>query len=495
MSRFLFFVTTLTALLDGRPASPCTTLCMSRGKQVVVAKSYDFDVGHGLLVLNRRGVAKQAIILVPGGRPARWDARYASVSFNQYGRELPLGGMNERGLVVEIMWLTGTRHPPLERGRETVNELQLIQYLLDRCATVQEAIAAVKRLQVAKAYAAVHYMVCDRQGACVTVEHLAGKLVLHTGRRLPHRVLTNHPYAASLRNLRRHRGFGGKLPVPDGRGSLERFARAATRSRSARTGQASLVTLAFAALDDVQQGAFTKWQIAYEPDHGRVHFRPPGDSAPTTVTLEAHGCDRPVQVMDLLGTLSQRPRVLVPYTLELNRRLVRRSFKELGANSGPRAPAGPSGMKPRSFPPQALDLLARYPETTTCTAGAEKAAQEGELLAALETYRKAMIARDARALVAMVHPRYADDAGTPSPADDIDRDAVVRQIKDRLKQVTAVRYRIERPSISWETPERASVDTQIEASYQLGGRWLRHADRNRFVLQRHDGRWLFVRGM
>jgi penicillin V acylase-like amidase (Ntn superfamily) len=31
------------------------------------------------------------------------------VTFNQYGRNFPSGGMNEAGLVIELMWLEGSR--------------------------------------------------------------------------------------------------------------------------------------------------------------------------------------------------------------------------------------------------------------------------------------------------------------------------------------------------------------------------------------------------
>ena len=46
--------------------------------------------------------------------------------------------MNERGLVVEIMWLNSARFGALAATRPTLNELQLIQHLLDTAATVGE---------------------------------------------------------------------------------------------------------------------------------------------------------------------------------------------------------------------------------------------------------------------------------------------------------------------------------------------------------------------
>lgn len=459
-------------------AEACTAICLSSDRQVVVAKGYDFHVGHGLLVQNRRGVVKEALVL---GRvkPARWESLYASVTFNQYGRELPLGGMNEKGLVVEILWLNGTRHPALVPGRETVNELQLIQYLLDRAANLGEALAAVRRLQVARVHADVHYFLCDRGGACATVEHLDGKLVIHSGASLPVRALTNDAYAASVRHRAATLRKAGKRALPKDRSSLSRFLRAA-QAASAQDRGAGLVARAFAALDDVRQGTYTQWQIVYEPGAGRVHFRSPGSREPAVaLILDARSCDVPVTVMDLLGTVGGRALALVPYRPALNRSLVQKSFAQLGAR----------------LPAEVIAQVARYPELTTCRAPGAKPA-ETEVLAALGAYRRALVARDVRALKAMVHPRYHDEAGTPSPADDVNYAALVAALDRTVGGLISVRYAIYGPRVRFDAPDLAVVEARIEASYEIApGRVRRHADRNRFVLRRHQGKWLFVRGL
>ena len=38
-------------------------------------------------------------------QPARWTSKFGSVTFNQYGKDNPMGGVNERGLVIEVMEL------------------------------------------------------------------------------------------------------------------------------------------------------------------------------------------------------------------------------------------------------------------------------------------------------------------------------------------------------------------------------------------------------
>src|SRR4051812_31849081 len=115
----------------------CTAFLLTTANGPLVGKCYDWHMGQGMVLVNKRGLAKRALPLAPGDRPAEWVSRHASVTFNQYGRELPNAGMNDAGLVVEILWLDSSAFPPPD-ARPTVNELQWIQYQLDNHATVAE---------------------------------------------------------------------------------------------------------------------------------------------------------------------------------------------------------------------------------------------------------------------------------------------------------------------------------------------------------------------
>ncbi len=333
-----------------RQADACTTFALERGTELVVGKSYDWHTADGLLVVNQRSLAKQALV-DPKTRlkPARWVSRHGSVTFNQYGRELPLGGINERGLVVEIMWLAQARYGETTAARPTVNELQWIQYLLDTTATVREAISAARKLQVAKVYAAVHYLVCDRSGACATFEHIDGQLEIHHGKRLPVRVLTNDTYARSVAYLRRHTGFGGRKPPQRGTASRDRFVRAATEARRAQRSGRPLVQAGFDLLQRVQIGTYTKWQIVYQPRRGLVHFRRRGEKSPITIDLGklSFSCGSgPARVMDLEGTVIGARGRWTRYAQRHNLKLLRIS---LGALKAP-------------FPARATRQLAAYPD-------------------------------------------------------------------------------------------------------------------------------------
>ena len=338
----------LAALAAPAAAHACTTFAMGAGDHLLVGKSYDWDTPHGLVLVNKRGVSKQALVLAPKVKPARWTSKYGSVSFNQYGREMPNGGINEAGLVVEIMWLHGTNFGVLGPNRPTVNELQWIQYQLDLSATVAQAVKAARGLQVARIYADVHYLICDKKGACAAFEYLGGKLVIHQGKSLPARALTNSTYADSAVALRQHKGFGGERAIPGGRGSLARFVRAASMARQG--GERPPVKAAFKILKSVQAGDYTKWQIVYENAAGRVHFRMPGGETRTVKLSKLDfSCKAPVRVMDLHGSVLGDEKGMATYKRADNLKLIKLSMANLALK----------------LPDIILNQFAMYPELAT----------------------------------------------------------------------------------------------------------------------------------
>jgi choloylglycine hydrolase len=72
----------------------------------------------------------------------------------------------------------------------------------------------------------LHYLVNDKNGNAATIEFLNGKLVPHTGDKLPIPTLTNDTYERSL-EFSKKAGAAKAL----GPGSLERFARAAEKTK------------------------------------------------------------------------------------------------------------------------------------------------------------------------------------------------------------------------------------------------------------------------
>jgi penicillin V acylase-like amidase (Ntn superfamily) len=351
-SRSVFLLAVLTAAWVARPAHTCTTFCLKRGPQAVFGKNYDWSVGDGLVTVNKRGVAKTAA-MPPQEKPARWVSRYGSVTFNQYGREFPSGGMNEAGLAVELMWLDETRYPGPD-GRPVLGCLEWIQYQLDNFATVDEVVKNAGRLRISSS-ARVHYLACDKGGSCAAVEFLEGRPVVHTGASLPARALANHSYEDSLRFREQSRGDASALR---GSGSLQRFARASQRVEDyAARGAADPVRYAFETLDAVAQGSYTRWSIVYDLRAGRVHWRTRENRKVRSVALSAFdlSCGSPVKLLGIDEGEGDVARRFADYTLEANRRLVASAVRQTAFLA--------------DTPPEEIAAWAGHPERTSCTAG------------------------------------------------------------------------------------------------------------------------------
>jgi choloylglycine hydrolase len=343
----------IVVLLFAQPALPCSTFFFQEKGNLFFGRNYDWMVPDGLVMVNKRNVTKSAMVF---DLPATWTSKYGSVTFNQYGRDFPTGGINEAGLVVELMWLEETRYPDADH-RGAVNCLQWIQYQLDTCATVKEVVASDQDIRIsASDPATVHYLVADKSGNCATIEFIDGKMVCHRADTLPICVLTNNSYKASLAYLEKHEGFGGGEPIQRTGRSLDRFVRAANGVRNRRPHSPDRgLDHAFDILADIAQGEYTQWSIVYDISQAKVYFRT--HTAGQRRFFDVHkfdfSCEAPVKVldmnMDLEGEVTDR---FIDYTQELNRRLI--------ANSYSRTPFL------KDFPAPVLEAISWYPRGTTC---------------------------------------------------------------------------------------------------------------------------------
>jgi hypothetical protein len=332
-------VAVLLLLLAARPAHACSAFLREGPAGPVVGKSYDWDDERGLVLVNKRGMDKRALVLSPGQAPAAWRSRLASLTFNQYGRELPNGGINEAGLTVEVLILPETAYEKAD-GRPAVTELGLVQYLLDQASTTAEAIALAKRVRVEAVHARLHYFLCDAAASCGTLEFLGGRLVVSSGQAMPVRAVTNSPYAESLQ---------APAPQRTASGSLARFARLAGRLRDAPGRDP--VAAAFAVLESVRFERSTQWQIVYELGARRVHFRSLRHPSVKTVALGAFppACGDPVMMLDLASDRAgDVTSAFVPYREGANRALVEATLRSrratLPAGTAQRVAAHPGTL-------------------------------------------------------------------------------------------------------------------------------------------------------
>jgi choloylglycine hydrolase len=249
----------------------CTAFYLQHNDQVCTGKNLDWPIGDGMIVINRKGTGKIALA-DPPNTPVRWTSIYNSITFNQFGTDFPLGGMNERGLVVEELSYSPSVYPSPD-SFATVNEMQWVQYQLDTCASVREVIDTLSRIRMAKWLFGLHYLVSDKSGNAAVIEYIDGEVLCYTGDTLPVQVLSNNRYENTLAYLYRHRGYGGDmLPVND-TGSQSRFVRAAMMlDRYDDAHPSSPTAYALSILDSVQQSD-TQWSIVYDPVRLEILYR------------------------------------------------------------------------------------------------------------------------------------------------------------------------------------------------------------------------------
>lgn len=187
------------ALRPGKSAA-CTTACSKDLPKVgpIVVKSYDWDNTDGYVMVNHVDVAKTAIGVKD---PAIWKSKYQTVTFNQWGMNMPLGGMNEKGLVVEIMKVgdftverdAASDYPIASKqgDRRAINQVQWVQYILDQAKDLHSAIGLAHKVYAAPHFRVagqefghmfnidpVHYLVCQENARCRVFEYRGHKLLI-----------------------------------------------------------------------------------------------------------------------------------------------------------------------------------------------------------------------------------------------------------------------------------------------------------------------------
>ena len=356
-SILLLSASILCICLITQPSQACTTFCLDKGDQLVVGKNYDWYIGDGLVIVNKQNVSKTAMpISAEDGQPATWTSKYGSVTFNMYGREFPMEGINEAGLVVQILMLAETEYPAPD-SRPYIGLVQWLQYQLDNFSTIEEVIASDSqlRIQIRENGQPIHYLISDSMGNCAIIEFIGGKMVYYTNETMPVKTLTNSTYEKSVEFMYQHMGWGGDLPIPQGESSLDRFVRAADMVRNYDMGtSASAVDYAFDTLESVAQSrevSATQWSIVYDIQNLRIYFCTLENKQIRYINLSSFNfsCKTPVKVLDINDDLSgDVENSFIDYTYEINRDLIEKSYNLY------------------DFTDEILDYIAHYPESTVC---------------------------------------------------------------------------------------------------------------------------------
>jgi choloylglycine hydrolase len=275
-AKMISLALTLVCLCAYSSAIACSAFTLKNKSQVLMCKSYDWNFGEGILMFNPRGIEKTSMPVAGDHKRISWTTKYANLSFNQYGQTMANGGINEKGLAIEVLWLRNSKYEAVNGG-EAINELQWIQYGLDNYATVEELIEKSERFKIKPLYAAVHYYISDASGNSAVIEYIDGKRTISTGKNMPYSAITNSTYTYSID------GFQNK---GEGCHRFNKICTSITNLPESLSAEDAL-DYGLASLDKVKSEERTQWQIVYDLKKQTVKFRTKGNTSIKTIDLHS----------------------------------------------------------------------------------------------------------------------------------------------------------------------------------------------------------------
>jgi hypothetical protein len=158
------------------PACTCFAAKEETGHRIM-GRNFDWDRHPVLVLLTRPKEGYASLSLVDlhylGYSPERPPETAPSKLID--APALPFDGMNERGLAVGMMAVGHAEGGGSGATKPKLSSLGLIRLLLDRTATVTEALGLLDRYAVVFEEVPLHYFIADASGASVIVEFVAGE--------------------------------------------------------------------------------------------------------------------------------------------------------------------------------------------------------------------------------------------------------------------------------------------------------------------------------
>ncbi len=210
----------------------CTRLVyLGPDNLVLTGRSMDWhsEIGTNIWVFPR-GMDRTGEV---GPASLEWTADYGSVIASAYDIATT-DGMNEAGLVANVLWLTESTYPDWD-GKEPALSISLwAQYVLDNFGTVAEAVDAHQTEEFTVVsdeipdegrLATLHLSISDATGDSAVLEYIDGELQIHHDR--SYQVMTNSPPFDQQRALEAYWAeIGGTVMLPGTNRPADRFVRA-----------------------------------------------------------------------------------------------------------------------------------------------------------------------------------------------------------------------------------------------------------------------------
>lgn len=233
-ARYALSLICASALLTANIAEACTrAVYLGPNDRILTGRSMDWKLP---IVSNLwampRGIARDG---AAGARSVEWVSEYGSLVTTGYDISTT-DGMNEAGLVVNLLWEVEATYPEDDGETPRISLSVFPQYLLDRFATVADAVEDLRAnpVQVAGGEvpvgppgrgATVHFSMSDATGDSAIIEFVDGEMVIWHDR--SYQVMTNEPtFDRQLAILEYWNGVNPREFMPGTVRATDRFVRA-----------------------------------------------------------------------------------------------------------------------------------------------------------------------------------------------------------------------------------------------------------------------------
>lgn len=115
------------------------------------------------------------------------EKKFGFIGFGFASEEFIQGGMNTAGLFFDG---TATPFVPIDFSDKPVFNGYLWQAILEKCATIDEAVSLIKSYKVPDLQK-VHILLADQTGQSVIIGSYEGRLTFHSRQNHPYQLLTN----------------------------------------------------------------------------------------------------------------------------------------------------------------------------------------------------------------------------------------------------------------------------------------------------------------
>ena len=231
MSAFILFTMGMFVAVD---VMACTrVLYRGPAQTVLTGRTMDFSIDiPANLWLFPRGMKRSGQV---GPTSIAWTSRYGSVVVSSWDIATA-DGMNEKGLVANLLWLVKSQYPPFNKKgqKKGLTISAWAQYALDNFATVAETVDAFRKeafvivsdfIPGTDKFTTVHLSLSDAIGDSAILEYINGKLVVHHNP--AYQVMTNDPVFEEQLAIK---GYWEQIPgttfLPGSNRAPDRFVRA-----------------------------------------------------------------------------------------------------------------------------------------------------------------------------------------------------------------------------------------------------------------------------